>query len=52
LGLWEKLNNTDFKPVDFDGFRNEAGRNYFVLTPKKWIKSTSAIGIQSKSLNA
>ena len=49
LGLWEQLNNPDFKPVEFDGFRNAAGRNAFVLSPKKWIEATGAIGIQSKS---
>jgi hypothetical protein len=49
LGLWEKLNNPNFKPVEFDGFRNEAGRNAFVLSPKRWISSTNAIGITSKS---
>lgn len=49
LGLWEKLNNPDFKLVEFDGFRNDAGSNYFVLSPKKWIDTTNAIGISSKS---
>lgn len=49
LGLWEKLNNPDFKLVDFDQFRNEAGANYFVLSPQKWIESTNAIGLISKS---
>ncbi len=49
LGLWEKLNNPDFKPIEFDRFRNEAGSNYFVLSPQRWIESTSAIGIISKS---
>ena len=49
LGLWEKLNNPNFKLVEFDGFRNEAGSNYFVLSPKKWINSTNAAGILSKS---
>ncbi|WP_316789602.1 KilA-N domain-containing protein [Pedobacter frigoris] len=49
LGLWEVLNNPDFKPVEFDGFRNEAGHNYFVLSPQKWIEKTNAIGIVSKS---
>lgn len=48
LGLWETLYNPDFKPVEFDGFRKEAGLNSFVLTPKKWIEATSAIGIISK----
>ncbi len=49
LGLWEKLNNPDFKLVEFDQFRNEAGYNHFVLSPQKWIESTQAIGLQSKS---
>ena len=45
LGLWKKLNNNNFKPVEFDGFRNEAGLNHFVLSPKKWIETTNAIGL-------
>ena len=49
LGLWEKLHNSDFKLVEFDQFRNEAGYNHFVLSPQKWIESTNAIGLQSKS---
>ncbi len=49
LGLWETLHNPDFKPVEFDRFRKEAGLNSFNLTPKKWIKATNAIGILSKS---
>lgn len=49
LGFWEQLNNPDFKPVEFDGFRKKAGLNSFVLTPKKWIETTGAIGIISKS---
>ena len=49
IGLWEKLNNPDFKPIEFDRFRNEAGNNYFVLSPQKWINTTNAIGIISKS---
>ena len=49
LGLWEKLHNPDFKQVEFDLFKNEAGYNHFVLSPKKWIESTNAIGLQSKS---
>jgi hypothetical protein len=49
LGLWEKLNNADFKLVEFDQFRNEAGANYFVLSPQRWITSTHAVGIISKS---
>lgn len=49
LGLWEILHNPDFKPVEFDGFRKEAGLNSFVMTPKRWIETTNAIGIVSKS---
>ena len=49
LGLWEQLNNPDFKPVEFDGFKKDAGRNAFVLSPKKWIDATNAIGLRSKS---
>jgi hypothetical protein len=49
LGLWEQLNNLDFKPLEFEGFRKEAGGNAFTLSPTKWIKTTNAIGIISKS---
>ena len=49
LGLWEKLHNPDFKGVEFDAFRKEAGANAFTMSPKKWIESTNAIGIVSKS---
>jgi hypothetical protein len=49
LGLWEKLHNPDFKLVEFDQFKNEAGYNHFVLSPKKWISSTNATGLKSKS---
>ena len=49
LGLWETLNNPNFKPVEFDTFRKQAGLNSFNLTPKKWIDATNAIGLISKS---
>lgn len=49
LGLWEMINNTKFKGVEFDAFRNEAGLNSFVLSPQKWIECTNAIGVISKS---
>lgn len=49
LGLWEKLHNSDFKHLEFEGFRNRAGANAFTMSPKKWIDSTNAIGIVSKS---
>ncbi|MEW6187723.1 MAG: KilA-N domain-containing protein [Thermodesulfobacteriota bacterium] len=49
LGIWEQLNNPNFKPIEFDGFKKLAGLNSFILTPKQWIEKTSAIGILSKS---
>lgn len=48
LGLWEKINNADFKSIEFDGFRQKAGLNSFSLTPKRWIESTNATGLVSK----
>jgi len=48
-GLWEQLHNKTFKRIEFDAFRNEAGSNSFTLTPQKWIDTTNAIGIVSKS---
>ncbi|WEK55460.1 MAG: KilA-N domain-containing protein [Candidatus Cohnella colombiensis] len=49
LGLWEQMHNSTFKLVEFDQFKNEAGANSFVLSPQRWIASTNAIGIISKS---
>jgi len=49
LGIWEQLNNPNFKPVEFDGFKSQAGLNSFTLTPKQWIEKTGAIGIISKA---
>jgi hypothetical protein len=49
LGIWEQLNNPQFKPVEFDGFKKQAGLNSFTLTPKQWIETTNAIGLISKS---
>ena len=49
LGLWESLHNVDFNPLEFEGFRNQAGANAFTMSPKKWIDATNAIGIVSKS---
>lgn len=49
LGLWESINNENFKGVEFDSFKNEAGSNKFKISPQKWIKETNAIGIISKS---
>ena len=49
LGLWEQLNNPDFKPLEFEGFMSEAGANAFTLSPMKWVNSTNAIGMLVKS---
>ena len=48
LGLWEQLNNPDFKGVDFDPLLYEAGSNSFTLSPSKWIETVNAKGIVSK----
>ena len=49
LGFWESIYNPNFKPLEYEGFRKQAGLNSFVMTPKRWIESTNAIGIISKS---
>lgn len=49
LGLWERLNNPSFNPVEFDGIRMQTGLNSFVLTPKQWIEKTGAVGITSSA---
>lgn len=49
LGLWESINNQNFKGGEFATFKNEAGSNKFKMSPQKWIKETNAIGIISKS---
>jgi len=51
LGLWEQLNNPDFKGVEFDSFMHEAGSNSFTLSPSKWIEATNAKGLISKPGN-
>lgn len=49
LGLWERLHNPEFKGVEFDSLRQASGSNTFVLSPKKWIELTGAIGIKSSA---
>ena len=49
LGLWETIHNPNFKGVEFDSFRKEAGTNAFILSPQRWTENTNAIGIVSKS---
>lgn len=49
LGIWEALNNPDFNPIEFDGFRKSAGLNSFILTVKQWVDKTRAVGLISKA---
>ncbi len=49
LGIWEQINNPNFKPVEFDGFKHKAGSNSFSLTPKRWIEAVNSIGMINKS---
>ena len=49
MGIWEGLYNPSFKPLEFEGFKKEAGLNAFTLSPKKWIDTTNAIGLIAKS---
>jgi len=48
LGLWEKLNNPDFKGVEFDPLWIEAGSNAFTMSPTRWVELTNATGIFTK----
>lgn len=45
LGIWEKINNKNFKPIEFEGFLKKSGSNSFTLSPLTWVKTTGAIGI-------
>jgi hypothetical protein len=49
LGVWEQLNNPDFNSLEFEGIRNEAGRNSFYLSAKKWIDATGAMGLHARA---
>ena len=49
LGIWEELYNPNFNPIEFEGFRKEAGLNAFTMSPTKWVESTNAIGITAMS---
>ena len=49
LGIWETLHNPNFNPIEFEGFRKEAGLNAFTLSPTRWIEATNAIGLFSNS---
>ena len=49
LGLWEILHNPDFKRIDFDTFKEDAGTNAFVFSIKNWSDELGAIGLFTKS---
>ena len=49
LGIWESLYNPNFNPIEFEGFKKEAGLNAFTMSPTKWVESTNAIGIEAIS---
>ena len=49
LGLWEQLNNLNFKGVEFDPLLKDAGSNAFTMSPSRWIEITGAIGIITKN---
>ena len=49
LGIWEQLHNPNFKPIEFDGFRSQAGLNAFTMSPTKLIEGVNAIGIVTKA---
>lgn len=49
LGIWESLYNPNFNPIEFEGFKKEAGLNAFTMSPTKWVESTNAIGIKAIS---
>ena len=49
LGIWEKLNNPDFKGVEFDPLLAESGKNSFTMSPSRWIELTNAIGLVTKN---
>ncbi|MGL4944342.1 MAG: KilA-N domain-containing protein [Thermoguttaceae bacterium] len=49
LGLWERLNNPDFKGVEFDPLLAAAGTNAFTMSPTRWVEVTGAIGLVTKN---
>src|SRR3989338_1998289 len=44
-GVWERIHNPDFNSLEFEGIRNEAGRNSFFLSAKKWVELVGAKGL-------
>ena len=48
-GIWEEMYNPDFNSLEFEGIKNEAGLNRFVLSVKQWVEKTNSIGIVAKA---
>ncbi|MAU00674.1 MAG: DNA-binding protein [Anaerolineaceae bacterium] len=49
LGIWEEIYNPDFNSLEFEGIKNQAGLNRFILSVKQWVTKTNAIGIVAKA---
>ena len=49
LGIWKEMYNPDFNSLEFEGIKNEAGLNRFVLSVKQWVEKTNSIGIVAKA---
>ena len=49
LGIWEEMYNTNFNSPEFEGVKNTAGLNRFVMSVKQWIEKTNSIGIIAKA---
>ena len=49
LGIWEEMYNPDFNSPEFEGIKNEAGLNRFVLSVKQWVEKTNSKGIIAKA---
>jgi hypothetical protein len=49
LGIWEELYNPDFNSPEFEGIKNQAGLNRFVLSVKQWVEKTNSTGIIAKA---
>lgn len=49
LGIWEEIYNPDFNSPEFDGIKNQAGLNRFILSVKQWVEKTNSIGIIAKA---
>ncbi|MGD9364712.1 MAG: KilA-N domain-containing protein [Desulfobacteraceae bacterium] len=49
LGIWEEIYNPDFNSPEFEGIKNQAGLNRFVLSVKQWVAKTNSKGIIAKA---